>query len=1049
MHRLAAIHTLLAVSIIFVFSFDSQGLSAETIDFNRDIRPILSDNCYACHGPDGAQRQGGGEHGLRLDVEEQAFADLGGHFAIVPGDVEASELIQRIHSTDDDFVMPPRDHRKSLTATQKKLLSQWVEQGAEWSRHWAYVAPRKQARPSVRRAGGNWIDAYITQQLEAQAVEPLPQADKRVLLRRVYFDLVGLPPSVEDIETFVSDSSTHAWETVVDRLLASPHFGERLAVYWLDLVRYADTVGYHGDQDVSVSPFRDYVINAFNANKPFDQFTKEQLAGDLLPSPTQEQLIASGYNKLGMMSAEGGAQPKEYLAKYASDRVRTASTVWLGATLGCAECHNHKFDPFTQKDFYRFAAFFADIEERGLYSGANSDSNWGPTIRVPDEELAGLLQPIDKQIEALTQAYEQVDVSSAQSAWETQMLNSDETWKYLSPDEAIAKHETMLKSLEDSSLLATGPNADTNTYTFKTTVDLNGVTGFRLEVLPHESLPAQGPGRSSNGNFVLSEFKASVLSDTEDARPLSFSKAQATFEQKDTDKRNPLKGFRAEAAIDGDEKGNSLGWAVLPEVGQTHQLVVQLNEKVGMEGRVQLQIELVQNYKRSVGHTIGRFRLSATRETPQINPLELLPKGIRELLLIDSSKRNTDQKNQLSGYFRSVAPELSELRSQLEAAKQKRETVEAAHTRLTLITRRVEPREMRVLNRGNWMDTSGEVVEPGVPHFLHQIVERSDTKLLSTHTRATRLDLANWLTSPENPLTARVFVNRLWKMLFGVGLSKVLDDLGSQGEFPTHPALLDALALEFVESGWNIKQLVKLMVMSQTYRQSSIATPKLIELDPFNRLFARQSRFRIDAELIRDNALAVSGLLVRELGGRSVKPYQPDGLLRHLNFPVRTYQHDHGSNQYRRGVYTHWQRQFLHPALQSFDAPAREECTAERSRSNTPLAALVLLNDPSYVEAARVFAERILESDAKTDEERFLRIFLQALSREPVDEEQEVLSKLLVDQRMRYLADPDAAKLVVSVGDWPTSARLNEVELASWLAVTRAVFNMHEFITRN
>jgi hypothetical protein len=1009
--------------------------SAEQIDFNRDVKPILSDKCYACHGPDAGQRQGGGADGLRFDTKQGAFEDLGGYFSLVPGDLEESELVRRIRSSDPDEIMPPSDHRKSLSDTEKQTLIKWVEQGAVWSRHWAYAAPN-----SERRAGGNWIDAIVVQQLAQRGIKPSPRATKRVLVRRAFFDLIGLPPSPAEVERFVEDHREGAWENLIDRLIVSPHFGERMAIYWLDLVRYADTVGYHGDQDVSVSPYRDYVINAFNSNMPFDQFTREQLAGDLLPDPTRDQLIASGYNKLGMMSAEGGAQPKEYLTKYASDRVRTASTVWLGSTLGCAECHDHKFDPFTQSDFYRFASFFADIKERGLYSGANADGNWGPTIEVPDDELETLLLPIEASIAELRKSYEEADVAAAQHEWEAGLLGGDnKDWQTLQVQEASALHETKLDVQEDASILASGPNGGTNTYTIKAATTLTEITGLRIEVLSHDSLPAKGPGRAANGNFVLSELKLATVDPDGDrtASSLKFSKAEATFEQADG-KSNPYRGWKAAAVIDGDAKGSSWGWAVMPQFGKAHQLVAQLEQPLVSDQPIELSIDVEQNHT-NPGHTIGRFRLSVTGGEVRIDPLRQLPEEIQKLLASDDADRTEAQRSQLTAHYRTLAPELVDLRKSLEAAEKERAAVKKQHTRTTLITKRIEPREMRVLPRGNWMDNSGEVVEPGVPHFLPP---------LQTDRRATRLDLAGWLTSDDNPLTARVFVNRLWKICFGTGLYKTLDDIGFQGEFPTHPQLLDELALEFSGS-WNVKQTLKLIVMSETYQQSSLAPGDLAEFDPYNRLLARQSRFRIDAELIRDNALAVSGLLIRDIGGRSVKPYQPSGLLRHLNFPARTYKHDSGVDQYRRGVYTHWQRQFLHPAMKSFDAPPREECTAERARSNTPLAALVLLNDPSYVEAARVFAEQILESDAATDEERVDALFNSALSRSPNQREKEILTALVASQRKRYSAAPDDAAAVVSVGERPVADGVDTVELASLLSATRAVFNMHEFITRN
>ncbi|MFN3191835.1 MAG: DUF1553 domain-containing protein [Aureliella sp.] len=834
----------------------SSTTEAGDVDFNRDIRPILSDKCYACHGPDAEHR----EADLRFDEQASALGDLGGYSAIVPGDVEASTLVTRIMETDDDLRMPPPAETKQLTETEKQLLRQWIEQGAKWANHWAYEPPSREGSPSLgttEQVGAGWgqnlIDQYVLAKLLEEGFTPSEQAEPRILFRRLSQDLIGLPPTPEELQEYLDSDESTRFESAVDRLLKSPHFGERMAIYWLDLVRYADTVGYHGDQDVSVSPFRDYVISAFNKNMPFDQFTREQLAGDLLENPTPDQLIASGYNKLGMMSAEGGVQPEEYLAKYAADRVRTAGTVWLGSTIGCAECHDHKFDPFSARDFYRFAAFFADIKERGLYSGANRDGNWGPYIEVPDVGLDILLEPIDQ---------------------------------------AIREAEAALKTAVDG--------------------------------------------------------------------------AQA--EQAD---------WEAEWKIAADNT---------------------------VSGKSYFSKELV------------------------------------DALKVDKAKRKPEQKDLLSAAFRDLASRFEAERRQLRELRKQREAVRKTHTRTTLITKAVEPREMRVLHRGDWMDKTGEIVEPGVPHFLKQ---------LESEKRANRLDLANWIVSRDNPLTARVFVNRLWKLLFGTGLSKTVDDFGSQGENPSHPELLDALAIEFMESGWDVKHVIKLMVMSSTYRQSSMPKPVTDSKDPYNRLLARQSRFRLDAEMVRDNALAVSGLLVAKVGGRSVKPYQPAGLLRHLNFPKRTYQQDTGPDQYRRGVYTHWQRQFLHPAMQAFDAPAREECTAQRPRSNTPLAALVLLNDPSYVEAARRLAERALLEFEGTDAERIDWVWQQALNRDAFDGEQAAIIELLGSERAGYAQRSEDAKELVSVGLSVPDSKLDVVELASWTSVARAVLNLHETITRN
>ncbi len=1010
-------------------------LPAAEVDFRSQVKPILSDKCYACHGPDAGQR----EADLRFDLAAEALSDRDGSPAIVPGDPEESLLVQRILSSDRDEQMPPSDHPKQLTESEKKILREWITQGAKWQKHWSYESAKRVPAPHMPRALEGWdrnfIDQFIASQLNEAKLSPAKPAEARILVRRLYLDLVGLPPSPEEVDAFVADASEENYEALVDRLLDSTHFGERLAMYWLDLVRYADTVGYHGDQDVSVSPYRDYVIDAFNSNMPFDRFTREQLAGDLLPEPTQEQLVASGYNKLGMMSAEGGVQPEEYLAKYIADRVRTASTVWLGSTLGCAECHDHKFDPFTSKDFYRFAAFFADIKERGLYSGANRDGNWGPFVKVADKELPELLKPISERIAALEKDLSEStpELTAAQKSWESAQIAELNRWTIAQPVSAKAMHGTQLEVQADHSVLATGKSPNTNSYEIELELAEDGITAIRLEVLPHDSLPQKGPGRAGNGNFVISEIR--VFPSDQPNTPAVLENATASIEQTQAGAGNPYKKWAAKAAIDLDVKGSTWGWAILPNAGKPSVLVAEFAQPLA-NGKYRVVIE--QNHT-NPKHTLGHFRLAYTNAAKPVRAesQDSFDTKTKEALLAET--RTANQKKLIDDKFRSICAELASVREQLAAVKKQKTDVSNQHTRSTLITEAVKPREIRVLARGNWMDKSGEVVSPGVPHFLEQI-EKSE--------RPTRLDLANWIVSPDNPLTARVFVNRLWKLYFGSGLAKMLDDVGSQGELPSHPELLDALALEFMESDWDVKHLIKLLVMSSTYRQSSLMRPELESLDPYNRMLARQSRYRLEAELIRDNALAISELLVKKVGGRSVKPYQPAGLLRHLNFPRRTYQQDSGDNQYRRGVYTHWQRQFLHPAMQIFDAPAREECTAERARSNTPLAALVLLNDPSYIEAARRFAENSLTAESETDA-RVQWIMRQALSREATAEESQVLLGLLKDEKQRFATEPEAAKQLLQIGLSTANAELDAVELAAWTSVTRAVLNLHETITRN
>lgn len=1017
----------------------STGASAEHLDlpkvveFNRDIRPILSENCFFCHGPDKNKR----EADLRLDTEEGLVGnkntpDKPG--AVIAGRPSDSELIQRVLSKDPDSVMPPPASGKQLSPRDIELLKLWVEQGARYEGHWAFL-PLKPSE-GVGESPSKTIDVMVRDGLKGTPLQSGQAADRVTLIRRLGFDLIGLPPTTQQVDEFVNDAAPDAYEKVVDRLLASPHFGERLAIWWLDLVRYADSVGYHGDQYVSISPFRQYVIDSFNANKRFDQFTLEQLAGDLLPQPSREQLIASGYNRLGMMSAEGGVQDKEYLAKYIAERVRNASGTWLGVTLGCAECHDHKYDPFTTRDFYRFEAFFADIQERGLYSGSDSSGIWGSFIKVPDSEQEAALADLDRQIAATKQvlATSTPTLAEAQTAWESAQV----PWHFLLPKEIKSENGVILTLKDDASILATGPSPATDTYTLTFDNLPAGITAFRLDVLPDDSLPAKGPGRAGNGNFVLSEFVVQLNSSDGKNQPITLQNPTASYEQTGAAGANPYGKWAIAAAIDGDVKGKTWGWAVMEQVGRPHAAIFETTEDVTVSPGSSLTISLLQNLD-NPQHTIGRFRLAVTNSPRPVRMDQLPPPAIASILKIPADQRNEQQKADLAAHYRSIAPSLEPTRQQLAALEKSRAELDA-RIPSTLITASVAPRMVRILRRGNWMDDSGEEVTPAFP-ALFAAAPSGDKRL-------TRLDLAQWMTSTENPLTARVFVNRIWKMLFGAGLSRRVDDLGAQGDWPSHPRLLDYLAAEFVQSGWDIKRLIKSIVMSNTYQQTSLATREAREFDPYNRWLARQGRFRLDAELVRDNALAVSGLLVTKVGGTSVKPYQPPGYWAHLNFPQREWQNGSGDELYRRGLYTHWQRQYLHPSLMAFDAPSREECTADRPRSNTPLQSLVLLNDPSYIEAARAFAEQIIRHGGSTHD-RLNFAFRRAVSRNITPAESEVLTGLLQSHLAEYGADAAAAAELLSVGAKPAPTDLDKTELAAWTSIARAILNLHETITRN
>jgi len=805
-------------------------VAASEIDFNRDIRPILTDKCFRCHGPDSGSR----EADLRLDREADAKADRDGNPVVVPRQADKSELVRRITHDDESLRMPPTESEKTLSAAEIDLLTRWINEGAVWSLAWAYVPPKRGATPqTVEKAwAANWIDHYVLSRLNAENIAPSPDADKTTLLRRLYIDLTGLPPQPAEVDAFLADQSPDAYEKTVDRLLSSPHYGERMAAWWLDLVRYADTVGYHGDQEHHISPYRDYVIAAFNKNLPFDRFTREQLAGDLLPEPTLEQKIATGYNRLLQTSHEGGVQAKEYLAIYAADHVRNLSAVWLGGTLGCAQCHDHKYDPYTAKDFYSMQAFFADVDEaKHLTKG----SDRSPTVREPELEL-----PTPEQAAQISELEARLNELKRQR------------------DEAIALAKAEAEKVDP--FAPVGP-------------------------------PAPEPGAKK-------EKKKAV-------------------------------------------------------------------------------------------------------ETPE--PFK---------------------------------KEIAACEAELKKARD--------GVRRTMITVSIKPRTIRVLPRGNWLDDSGEIVPPAIPAFLG--------KLDVGDRRATRLDLANWLVDAQRGVggsTARVVVNRLWYLFYGAGLSRSLDDFGGQGEAPSHPELLDALACELVESGWDIKHLIKLLVTSRTYRQLSLETPDLHNRDPLNRLLARQASFRYPAEAVRDAALSIAGLLVDSQGGPSVHPYQPPGYYRHLNFPEREYRQDNDDRQWRRGVYMHWQRQYLHPMLKAFDAPTREECTAQRPRSNTALAALVLLHDPTFVEASRAFATRILHEGGATTEDRLKFAFRQAVCRLPDAEEQTALIALLSESQKQFAAVPDDAKRLLAIGLTPIPKDLEPTELASWTILARAILNLSETLTRN
>jgi hypothetical protein len=1040
----------------------------EAIGYNRRVRPLLSDRCFFCHGPDKAHRKSG----LRLDVREAAIKEG----AIVPGKPDESELVKRITTTDTDDLMPPAESHKSLTPADKDILRRWIEEGAVYEPHWAYVPVKRPEVPGP----GHPIDAFIGKRLAQANLAPSAEADRRTLLRRLSLDLIGLPPTPEDVATFVNDKSPRAFEKQVARLLASPHFGERMAVPWLDVARFADTVGYHGDQNQNIFPYRDYVIASFNANKPFDRFTIEQLAGDLLPNPTVEQKIASGFNRLNMVTREGGAQAREYLAKYMADRVRAVGTVWLGATLGCAQCHDHKYDPITARDFYQMGAFFADIREWGVYhdyqftpnkdlEGWSNEHPFPPELEVasPYQARRGkrLRAELASRLGVATVALEKNAGRTAEfSQWKQEITRylrvHPDGWARLATlGVEAAKHRKATTSGDGTILIES---------TGKTSWEEGGVTNVvrgspapgwlaavRIDVVPHAALGGRATLRGDTDSVSVTATLVRAAAVAREAAK-SAEGGGNTPAPKDQDQvvegHVPLRFHFGEA----DRKepvyrsgfevhGIARAWKpARPYTRDGMSGVWELAEPVRVEPGDRLMLKVNSG-------SLGAFRVStsplasfaAATAPPHIEvandkPQQRSARG-RLATFVRQGLGEKTQPGVAEVFLLSTSAD-PEVRAQAQHL-----LAEIAATRdgraPTLVTVAQTPRPTRILPRGNWQDETGELVAPDVPHFLPPL----DPSVKSR--RPTRLDLARWLVSRGNPLTARTFINRLWKQFFGEGLSSVLDDLGAQGETPTHAELLDYLAAHFMDSGWDVKRVIELIVTSRTYRQASTATEALLAADLQNRLYARQSQRRLDAEFIRDNALFVAGLLERQLGGPSVHPYQPEGYYDNIEFPKRTYVTEADERQYRRGVYVHWQRTFLHPMMVNFDAPSREECTADRPKSNTPQQALTLLNDPVFVEAARALAARALAQQPKLDDDRRLdQTFERVLGRKPSATEGDALLSLLNDQRAHFAGKPEAARALARPSGVASDGDV--VEQAAWISVSRVILNFYEAVTR-
>jgi hypothetical protein len=1154
---------------------------AAKVDFARDVRPILEARCYACHGEH--RRKGG----LRLDHKANAFAGSSFGKVIEPGDAAKSALVQRIASTDPDERMPLG--KEPLGAAEIALLRAWIDQGASWpddgevastgATHWAYVKPVAIDPPHVAGVA-HPVDRFIRARLQREGLAPSPPADRATLIRRASLDLTGIPPTLEEVDAFVRDARPDAYERVVDRLLASPRYGERQAQRWLDLARYADTNGYEKDERRTMWRYRDWVIDAFNANMPFDEFTIEQIAGDLLPDATLAQKIATGFHRNTLMNEEGGADPEEFRNAAVVDRVNTTATVWLGTTLGCAQCHNHKFDPFSTKEYYQLFAFFDGTADTG---NKNDPMIPAPTPAQAKEEqrLVARVGELEKELAA-----PDADMDREQARWMLAVrehLPPPADWHVLIPSALTAKNGSILSVQDDGAILATGDVPEREVYSFVTTAPIERADLVRIEVQNDESLPMKGPGRAPNGNFVLTNVEISVVG-SDAASTVPFGGAQASFEQ-DTGGR-----YRADEVFDRDAAS---GWAIGRGGSPTRaeELVLALKRDVHLSSRDKLRIQLACESPFGA-HVLGRFRVSvaanpalamtilppetsawrvvgpfkaasqaealATKFPPEVEivakkelsasydaaawtekpewfdrdvhalegencahylvrtvhcdaamslalfvgaddalklwldgdeilqakemqgtvadqhrvevkltagdhtlALKVVNGGGQYSFFFDATRDtadhmplrvvdallahgDTDEQRALvrDFYRRTESPRGRTLGAQLAAAEKDLAALRAEIPTALVLRELDKPRKTRVHVRGSFL-SPGEEVQPGVPHALNPL--RSPD-----HARPTRLDLARWLVDPDNPLTARVVANRAWEDLFGRGLVATSDDFGTRGEPPSHPELLDWLATELVHTKWDMKALVRTIVTSETYEQSSRVTPEMLERDPKNVLLERAPRTRLDVETLRDCELAIGGLLVEKIGGPSVMPPQPDGIWS-AAYSGDQWKNATGSDRYRRGLYTFWRRSSPYATYGLFDAPSRELACTRRPRTNTPLQALALLDDPAFVECAAGLAQRMMSDGATSDADRIARGFRLCTSREPSPGEIDVLAQLAASERERLSKDPAAAsKTIASVA---SAVRVDDktdpAELAAWISVGNVLLNLDETVTRN
>ena len=1011
------------------------------LDFNRDVRPILSDRCFACHGPDGEDRQAG----LRLDDREAAAAELAsGARAIVPGDPKQSEIIARITSTDPDVVMPPPRLNKPITPAEAEILKRWIAEGAEYRGHWAFERLERPAVPDVKNTA--WprtpIDRFILTRLEHEGLAPNPEADRVTLARRLALDLTGLPPEPAAVDAFVADASADAYERYVDSLLASPHYGERMAIEWLDASRYADSHGYQTDSSRSNWPWRDWLIRAYNDNLPFDQFTIHQLAGDMLEHPSRDQIVATGFNRNHRINGEGGIIAEEWRVETVIDRVETTSQTWMALSAGCARCHDHKYDPLSQREFYALFALFNNVPESGTIMGSlnRSGGNSDPLhlIPSPEQELEiGRLEKVVVDAEAAVQA-EVANIDALVAKWEESIRPAlaapHDAWEPFEPLELRSIGGAGFRRSEDGTWFVEGKLTPRDTYEFETLVPADGLGGIRLEVLPDASLAGGGFGRSGNGNVVVTKIEAEI-EPPGDAKviPVELVRAEATYEQD---------GWPAVSVL--QMKGeNGKGWGIDghdPTKREPRRIALFPARAVPLPENSRLVVRIRQ--EAFDGHTIGRFRLAFSPAEPALLGVDgsKLPPAVHEALAVDAADRTPQQKTEIAKFYRAnVDGPILRAQKAREAASKSLDSFKASLPS-AMVMQEGPQREAFVLLRGEY-DKRGEQVTAALPAFLPPLPEG---------TKADRLALAKWLVSRDHPLTSRVWVNRTWERLFGTGLCKTSENLGSQAEYPSHPELLDWLAAEFMEAGWDMKRIVKLLVTSAVYRQAATVTPATLSADPANRLLARGPRIRLPAEMVRDAALAAGGLIVPSIGGPSVRPWMPDGVWDETSKygDLRGYVADSGPGRYRRTMYTIWKRTAAPPTMLLFDAPNRETCIVKRSRTNTPLQALALLNETTFVEAAHGLARRMIADGGATPADRIAHGFRLAIGRTPTAAEIAVLVAGFEADLSAFAAAPERAEKYAAVGLVKQPEAVPAVEFAAYSLAANVIFNLDEFVMR-